>query len=111
MSALAEKIRRARESRVPVGDFFFVIRRPTEIEMIDFSKSRNTVDLIRFVVGWEKVKELDLIPGGDGHPAPFDAEACLEWLKDRSDLLVPVVNAVIEAYQAHQASLEAAAKN
>lgn len=111
MSALAEKMRKARESRVEVGGHVFVVRRPTDVEMMGFAKSRNPTDLIRFVVGWDKVREIDLLPGGDPHPAPFDSDACTEWLSDRSDLLGPVVDAVIESYQAHKARLEESAKN
>ena len=111
MSTLADKIRKARESCVPVGGYVFTLRRPTDMDMIEFSRSRKPAELVRFVVGWEGVKEMDLIPGGDGHPAPFDAEACAEWLADRSDLFVPVVNAITDAYQAHKSALEAAEKN
>jgi hypothetical protein len=111
MSTLSEKILKAREKHHVIGGFTFVIRRPTEMEMLDYHRSRRPADLLRHVVGWEEVKELDLIPGGDGSPAPFDAEACAEWLADRSDLFVPVVNAVVEDYQAHQSALEAAQKN
>lgn len=108
MSALADKIRRARESRVEVGDLVFIIRRPTPVDMMDLGITR---DFARCVVGWDKVREMDLLPGGDPHPAPFDAEACREWLRDRPDLYGPVVEKVLAAYQAHVDALEAAAKN
>lgn len=111
MSALADKIRKARESVVPVGGFDFTIRRPTDMDMLEFNKAREPSGLVKFVVGWDKVKELDLIPGGDGHPAPFDADACAEWLSDRADLFVPLVNAIVESFQAHKSRLEEAEKN
>jgi hypothetical protein len=110
-TSLAEKIRKSREKGVPVGGFDFTIRRPTDLDMMEFSKSRQPADLVRFVVGWDKVKELDLLPGGDGHPVPFDADACSEWLADRTDLMVPLINAITEEYQAHKQRQEAAAKN
>lgn len=111
MSALSEKILRSRESVVPAGGFKFTIRRPTDLDMIEFSKARRPADLVRFVVGWKDVTHGDLYPGGDGAPATFDAEACAEWLADRSDLMVVLVNAVAEAYQAHKTALETAEKN
>mgnify|MGYP001358389386 CR=1 FL=1 len=111
MSTLAEKMRKARESIVPVGGFSFTILRPTDLDMMEFSKDRNPAGLIQFVVGWEGIKEMDLIPGGDGHPVPFDAEACAEWLADRSDLFIPLVNSITDAYQARQQALEEARKN
>lgn len=110
-SKLAEKIRKSREKLVPVGGYDFTIRRPTDLDMMGFSRSSNPLDLARFVVGWDKVKELDLLPGGDGHPVPFDADACSEWLADRTDLLVPLVEAITEAYQEHKQRQEDAEKN
>ena len=105
MSVLADKIRKSRESVVPAGEFKFTIRRPTDMDMLEFSRSKKTEFLLKFVVGWEGVKELDLLPGGDGHPAQFDAEACEEWLSDRSDLMVVVVNAIVESYQDYKKRL------
>ena len=79
--------------------------------MIEFSKTRKPADLVRFVVGWKDVTDGDLYPGGDGAPATFDTEACAEWLADRSDLMVVLVNAGAEAYQAHKTAVEVAEKN
>ena len=63
MSALSEKILRSRESVVPAGGFKFTIRRPTDLDMIEFSKARRSADLVRFVVGWKDVTNGDLYPG------------------------------------------------
>jgi len=110
MSVLADKIRKAREKTVDIGGFSFTVRRPTDVEMVEFANTRKAESLLQFVVGWDKVNEIDLIPGGDPTPAKFDAEACHEWLMDRSDLFTPVINAVLEAYQAHKQSLADAEK-
>lgn len=111
MSVLVEKIRKSREKVVPVGGFDFTIRRPTDMDMIEYSKARKPADLIKFVIGWGKVTELDLFPGGDGHPAEFDPEACAEWLSDRTDLLFPLITAITTSYQEHKTALEDAQKN
>ena len=111
MSALAEKIRKSRESVIPVGGFDFTIRRPTDLDMMEFSKVRDPSWFLKFVTGWDKVKELDLISSGDGHPDPFDSDACFEWLSDRSDLMGPLVEAITDAYQANKNRLESAEKN
>lgn len=111
MSALSDKIRKARESVVSASGFDFTIRRPTDVDMIEFSQHRDSTKLLKFVVGWDKVREMDILPGGDGHPAPFDPEACAEWLADRADLLGVLVTAIIDAYQAHKSRLESAEKN
>lgn len=111
MSSLVEKIRRAREARVEAGGHVFVVRRPTDLEMLAFYQAKDPAHLLRFVVGWESVREMDLIPGGDPHPAPFDADACAEWMADRMDLFGPVTDAILRAYEAHSKALEDAEKN
>lgn len=110
MSALVDKLRRAREERVEAGGFTFTVRRPTDIEMLEMRGGGSVSRLLRFVVGWDGVKESDLIPGGDPHPLPFDAEACAEWLSDRPDLLNPLAARIMERYQEHAEKLADAAK-
>lgn len=109
--SLAEKLRKAREKQVEVGGFTFTVRRPTDVEAIRLRQGVELSDLLGFVVGWHGVRELDLIPGGDPHPLPFDAEVAREWLADRPDLLNPLIDAVIDTYRAHVKALEDAAKN
>lgn len=111
MSALVEKIRRAREQRVTVGKHTFVIRRPTDLEMLRIGQSRQPEDVLAHVVGWDGVTEGDIINGGDPHPMPFDAEACAEWLQDRMDLFGPVSEAIFKAFADHRQALDDAAKN
>lgn len=109
MSALLEKMRRAREQRVDVGEYGFIVRRPTPADMLEARAQGG--DFARFVTGWDGVREMDLIPGGDPHPLPFDADACREWLRDRPDLFEPVISSLLESFSAHMRSLEAAEKN
>lgn len=107
--SLVDKIRKARERKVEVGGHAFIIRRPTDVEALAL-RDASLAELVRFVVGWEMVTEADVLPGGDGHDLPFDAAVAAEWLADRPDLLHPLVEAVMDAYRAHVAALEAAAK-
>jgi hypothetical protein len=109
--SLIDKIRRSREQMVPVGGFTFLVRRPTDIEMLALAGGGGVSRLLPFVVGWDGVKEIDIIPGGDPHPLPFDAEVCAEWLADRPDLLTPLVEAIMQSYRAHAEALAEAAKN
>ena len=51
MSVLADKIRKSRESQVSAGGFTFTIRRPTDMDMMEFNKVKTTDHLIRFIVG------------------------------------------------------------
>ena len=110
MSALPDKIRRARESTVEVGGFGFTIRRPTDVDLMEM-RGKGPADWMRFVVGWEKVRELDILRGGDPHPLPCDAAACVEWLRDRPDLLGAIFEAIMAACQAHRDKQDAAEKN
>lgn len=110
MSALVEKLRRAREERIEVGGFTFTVRRPTDLEMMELRGGSSIARLLPFVVGWDGIKECDLIPGGDPHPLPFDASACSEWLADRPDLLEPLIDLILGRYREHAEKLVAAAK-
>ena len=111
MSVLTDKIRRAREVRVPAGEFTFVIRRPTDVEWIEIAGQSTARAVLPFVIGWEGVKELAMIPGGDPHPLPFDSEACSEWLSDRIDLLPILLEAFVKSYEAHIEQRSVAVKN
>lgn len=111
MNALIDKLRRAREQKVEVGGFAFRVRRPTDLEAMSLRTAAGIADLLPFVVGWEAVQEIDIIPGGSAVPVEFDAAVCAEWLADRPDLLEPLVEAILAGYRAHVAALEAAAKN
>jgi hypothetical protein len=47
----------------------------------------------------------------EADPRQIDTEACAEWLSDRVDLLGPIAQAAVDAYDAHRLSLEDASKN
>jgi hypothetical protein len=111
MSVLSEKMRRARELREPVGGFTFVLLRPTPEDVAELRGRISAASLKRFVIGWEGVKEIDLIPGGDGALVPFDVEACMEWLADRPDLMAPLGTAILKAYTDYTAKLGEQQKN
>lgn len=108
--SLVEKLRKAREKQVEVGGFTFTVRRPTDVEMMRL-QGRDVEALIGFVVGWDGVREMDVLASGDGSVLPFDAVVAREWLSDRPDLLTPLVDAVIDGYKAHAQGLGDAAKN
>lgn len=108
--SLVEKIRKAREQQVVAGDFTFTVRRPTDVQMMALT-GKGIESLVPFVIGWEGVREMDVLPGGDGHALAFDAAVAAEWLADRPDLLTPLADAIIAGYKAHAETLGAAAKN
>jgi hypothetical protein len=109
--SLVDKIRKSREQRVEVGGHTFTVRRPTDVEMIELQGKGSIARMLPYVIGWEGVTQLDIIPGGDPHPQEFDAETCREWLSDRPDLLGPLVEQIMGLYHAHLTALGDAAKN
>jgi len=98
---LAERMRKAREQKVQAGGYTFVVRRPTDVDMMEMGGKVDARRLIPYVVGWEGITEMDLLKGGDPHQIVFDASACAEWLADRPDLLGPLVEAILSGYTAH----------
>lgn len=111
MSAIAEKLRKAREVTVDAAGFTFTVRRPTDLEMIDLFKARAGRAILPYIVGWSGVSELAMLGTGAPHPLDFDADACAEWLEDRLDILNAIVAAVFKAYETHQEKLANAVKN
>jgi hypothetical protein len=114
-ASLAEKIRRARESKVEVGRFTFIITRPTDIEMALMYKSgreANKHDVARdHVIGWAGVKEADILPGGQDEDIKFDNAAWIEWCSDDQTLWAPIYEAVIESFMEHSTNRDESAKN
>lgn len=113
MSDLVEKLRKARESQVPVGGFMFTIRRPKALEMAEMRQQTRGRAVLPYIVGWDKsVTTLAMgLPGGDAHPLEFDADLRDEWLSDRIDLLKVLADAVFAAYAAYAAEREDVKKN
>lgn len=112
MSSLIERIRRARETVVEASGFEFTVRRPTDLEMLELQGSNpKQGDLLtRFVIGWGKVKELDIVPGGTDAPVPFEAALFAEWIADRPDLWNPITESIVTSYRAHKERLAESAK-
>jgi len=109
--SLIAKMRAAREQTVEVGGYKFVVRRPTEMDMMEMQDQPLGRSALRHVVGWSGVKESDVLANGDPEPINYDSEISEEWLMDRIDLLVPLTEAVMNSFRDHVAKREAAEKN
>lgn len=110
MSALAEKLRRARESSVEVDGHRFTVRRPTDAEAVTLGAC-TPLELVRqFVVGWN-LREIDLIPGGSPVEAVFTADLWAEYVADQPQLWGPLSQEILEAYGRHASARETAEKN
>ena len=111
--SLADKVRSAREKWIGAGGYKFQVRRPTEFQLSKLYQEDGTLKpekLIRFVVGWD-VKEVDIHSGGGGTIPPFDPEAFVEWIEDRSAIYTELYNAIVKLIQDHYAKKDKAEKN
>ena len=108
MADIADKLRKAREFRREILGVKLTLIRPTRIQWIERAESgASFFDLAaQFVVGWEDVKEADLLVSGSNNLVPFDAAIWREYLADRIEFVEPVAEAVIESYNAYVKSLE-----
>ncbi len=104
MTSLIAKLKKSRETEVQAGKFTFTIRRPTDLEVVNLrSQILKQGDIMaQFVVDWLGVHELDIIPGGNPVPVPFDSELFINWVADHPDLWSPLTDAILTAYSAHQ---------
>lgn len=110
--SLVDKLRRSRESVVEADGHKFTIRRPTEAEQATvFGENKVTaLELVRlFVVDWD-LNEIDLIPGGNPTPAPFDSELWAEYVNDKPELWNPISTAVVDSILKHREKVEGAVK-
>ena len=113
MATLAERIRTAREEWVTVGGHEYLLRRPTKLQLAEFfsREERPWVEVVFIaVVGW-KMQEKDLVPGGGGRDAPFEADAFREYASDDDALMVELARCVKEMIDRREAQLEGVEKN
>ncbi len=104
------RFHRARETQVEAGGHIFIIRRPTALDVarMQVAGQQFTIDqAVRYLSGWDKVNEIDLIPGGVPEPLDFDSDLCAAWVFDRPDLWEPIVTGVVDAYRRHEEAQEA----
>ena len=111
---LIDKINKSREQTVVAGGLSFIVRRPTDLDVLEMrgktiSKPERVL-LKEFVVDWMGVTELDLIPGGTPKPVAFDAEVFLVWVADRPEIYAVLLEHIINAYKLHEQQREAELK-
>lgn len=102
---LLERLRKSRETGVTVGKYKLTITRPTDVDAasMKYDNEREALEGVsRFVIGWEGVTELDIVPGGTADPVQFEKTLFYEWLKDQPDLWGPLIEAVMTAYTNHR---------
>jgi hypothetical protein len=88
MQTLLAKLKKSRQTEFQVGGYSFTTRRLTDFDLGEILEvgSINAKNLCKkCVVGWN-LTELDLIPGGDPLPAPFDAELFIEWVSEHDNI-------------------------
>ena len=103
------RFQKSRETKIEASGFEFAIRRPSPLDVARISAEGGGINLdfaCRYVVGWGKVNESDLLPGGDPEPIEFDHALFTAWVADRPDLWQPIVNGVIDSFRAFEEASE-----
>lgn len=111
-NALITRLRKQREGKVTIGKFVFVVRRPTDVEMLQLRGSKKTWAEASgdYVVDWANVTENDIVGGGGSDVVAFDRALWLEWYSDRTDFWEPIGQFLIDAYEQHKKDIEVAEK-
>lgn len=100
--------KKSREREVTVGDHGYTVSRPKAADMLN---DLSRIELARrFTVGWT-LKNIDLVPGGNPDPEPFEATLWVDWLEDNEELWLPLSDAILALWNDHQTAKEAAEKN
>jgi hypothetical protein len=106
--SLIDKIKKARETGVEVDGFRFNVRLPSpkEMHIVREAIAKNPQVAMcevaeRFVVGWDGVKEIDLIPGGTGVAVEFDHALWAEWCQYKPQFWFPIADAALKAYNTY----------
>lgn len=114
MSALAERIRKARLFQREIAGWHLTLRRPTDAEAAKLFRSAQMeyVDICaEYVVDWQGVTEADLVASGASDPVPFDRGVWREVLVDHPELWEPLSKAITQSWIDYNEKREAAAKN
>ncbi len=101
MSQLGDKIRKAREFTREIEGWRLRLRRPTDVEAASILRTgaRDALTVATtFVIGWEGVKESDLVPSGNNGEIEFDADAWAEIVADRPELWEPLSTAIVDSW-------------
>lgn len=108
---LLDRLRAARQTWARLsGEIEVCIRRPTDLDLATHRDRDAAAWLRECLCDWRGVRELDVVPGGSGKAAPFDADVAIEWLKDRPDDFVTAWKALDAAIEAHVKAKGDAAK-
>ena len=109
--SLATLLRSQREEWFATGGHRFLLRRPRRLELALWASDSNAAVAIRSIAGWEDVTQDNVLGNGDASPAAFSVELAEEWLYDRADLLVPLIEHLQEMIRASIVKDEDAKKN
>lgn len=87
MSSLADKIRESRRIEIPVGEIKFTAYRITDEQFRIFARDGLSGAEVcrRQVIGWDGVKESDIIDGGSDNPVKFEKQLFDLIIGDKPD--------------------------
>jgi len=113
MSALSNRMKKARQSPFEIGGYTFIILRPTVYEMVRYKEEGGTPYKLadECVVDWKGVHECDIIEGGAAEEIPFDRDTWSSWLQEKGEWWAPIGLRVIQVFNEYVERTEAATKN
>lgn len=108
---LVSQLLKGREVVADLGRMKFTLVRPSEMELIQMGGPTGQVDVGLVMlrdkcVGWSGVLESDISPGGASDEIPFDRVLYQNWIADRPDIWVPMLDKFGKAIDAHRKALE-----
>lgn len=110
-SALLEKVRKSRESKLTVGAWTFTIKRPTDSEFVEHQQLRSYELARLYVIDWAGVTEADMVKGGASDDVQFSRDLWIEFVNDHPELWDQIFDEILNAYRGHMENRLAAKKN
>ena len=113
MSKLSEKLRKSRLFKFEIDGHKLILERPTQYDMVILhTHGMPHRDIAqKFVVGWEEVREVDILKGGTTDIIEFDQDAWCEWLDDNPEWWAPIGEKVVSAFTEYLDRRKTSVKN
>lgn len=105
---LLKRMRSARERWVDIDGYRFLIRRPTVYQIARWRASGDDelVLLAQAIVGWDNVRERDLIPSGADELVPYDHDVLAEWISDKPELMSELMQSIASIISERERAIE-----
>jgi len=114
---LARSMLRRRQKAVVAAGIKWLVQRPTAYDLLKLRESTKDQTeqgmefILRNVVGWEGVKESDILPGESDTSVDFSEIIAKVYLEDHPEAWGILNDAIWDLVNAHGAKVDAISKN